>query len=879
MTPVHCCMRYILILAALASAGVCAFAQTPDLPGFDFTHAATVGQWQPTHDISRIQATPEGMKITIGGNDPYTTGPALELPGDTPLWLHIRLKASRSGTCQVFYFRAEAGAAEQNSVRLPVPTPDWIEKKVPLPALWPRTRFRIDPPGTAGSAVIAFMRLEPRVIIEPPEWPRPTALDVGEEAVKVFSGDILVRYCQDAPGSFAVEVAGKRMAVGMVNSLIGYVHDGKVRWVPLGASFRDPDGADWRIAQQFAAGREPGTLDVEVRVSVSRSRQVLFLPVFVLLPGLGSFGAAKEQAVLPGLEYLADEPSSSEADIRGPASNRQVPDRLKLTFPLMAITAEQRYLGLIWEPHPDLAAVFDSPDRFFDSEGHIMGLVFPGSDGECRVEHSLIPYGPKQLEADKPLVFRGTLIGGRSRSVIEAVKTYVHLKGLPPVPETVLDSQGFHRLASTGWLDSRIREGDRFRHAVWQGFGAHPAADAAVWLDYLAAATSDEALGVRLKETARTAIAAVRPEEYYGSAVGHVRVPAAPLVYGHVIESVERARDSGRRQLARFNPDGMLPYRRAQGKPDYSSTHFALDANGHTAQVVSSLLSSAMWCGEADLVGEGLRLLRAMDKFAHTVPRGAQTWEIPLHTPDIMASAHLVRAYTLGYELTGDDHLLEEAEYWAWTGVPFVYLTNPTAGRIGPYTTIAVYGATNWRAPVWFGQPVQWCGLVYADALYHLARLKPDGPWTQLADGITAAGIQVSWKEDDRERQGLLPDFFGLREQHRDGPAINPATVMVNAVRLYGCVPVYGVHVFRERGIIVHVPGSIVESQTGPAGVAFTVKGWPLRAYYVLVSGLSRAPAVRIDGKDAPIAGAHQYLPTGNLVLQVRREARVSLAL
>src|SRR5688500_11826110 len=170
-----------------------------------------------------------------------------------------------------------------------------------------------------------------------------------------------------------------------------------------------------------------------------------------------------------------------------------------------------------------------------------------------------------------------------------------------------------------------------------------------------------------------------------------------------------------------------------------------------------------------------------MDKSKGGVPRGAQTWEVPLHTPDVLASAHLVHAYTLGFELTGDASFLDQARYWAWTGVPFVYLVNPTGGRVGPYATIAVYGATNWEAPVWFGQPVQWCGLVYADALYRLAPRDPAGPWKQLADGITASGVQQSWPSSDAQRQGLLPDFFHLREQRADGPAINPGTLQANA--------------------------------------------------------------------------------------------------
>ena len=128
---------------------------------------------------------------------------------------------------------------------------------------------------------------------------------------------------------------------------------------------------------------------------------------------------------------------------------------------------------------------------------------------------------------------------------------------------------------------------------------------------------------------------------------------------------------------------------------------------------------------------------------------------MPLHTPDILAAAYLVRAYTLGYEITGEPQFLEQAKYWAWTGVPFVYLVNPTDQAVGPYATIAVYGATQWVAPNWMGLPVQWCGLVYADALYRLVKYDPSGPWQQIAEGISASGVQQTWPfGSDPARQG-----------------------------------------------------------------------------------------------------------------------------
>ena len=48
-----------------------------------------------------------------------------------------------------------------------------------------------------------------------------------------------------------------------------------------------------------------------------------------------------------------------------------------------------------------------------------------------------------------------------------------------------------------------------------------------------------------------------------------------------------------------------------------------------------------------------------------------------MHEPLILASAHMIRAYVYGYLLTDKTEYLEQARYWAWTGVPFLYLVNP----------------------------------------------------------------------------------------------------------------------------------------------------------------------------------------------------------
>jgi hypothetical protein len=890
--PLHIVSMLLLVSALLGLTMSTAAAQS--FPRFDFTRPEDARGWEPTHHVSRLQRTAEGLEITISGGDPYIHGPARDYPANTLLWLTVRLKSEQAGTAQIFYFRT--GATEEASVRFSIPAGQWEEARLPLPALGRGYRLRFDPPGTGGKCVLALLRTEARVVLQEPEWPQPVRPELTDRSPTVRSGDLELAHDGKNPNGFVLRVAGQEMAVGLTRSLIGTMQGDQPRWTPLGAgatvtaretagslhvatTLHDTDGATWRFEQRFSPG-QPGAIDGETRVTVDQDRRLLFLPLLVLLPGSGSFGASKGQALLPGLEYLENEPSSSEADVVGPASKRQVPDNLKITFPLMAIQAKDRYLGLIWQREPTFSALFDSPDRLFRAGGHLMGILAPGSDGRNRAEGSLLPYDAELLPAGKSLILSATLIGGKSRSVIPAVQQYVRLRGLPAVPKTGMDASSYLELAARGWLDSQIRVGDRFRHAVWPGFGEQPAADAAVFMEWLARRMNDAGLSSRLKEAAQGAIVRVAPDEYDVARVSHIFYPVASLLYGQLTSNAHRAEERGRALLTRFEPDGSALYKRNPNRPDYGKTHFAPDANGLTAQVVAAVLEAAAVTGDSELIREGLRVLRALDRFADGVPRGAQTWEVPLHTPDVLASANLVRAYTLGYELSGDTHFLEQARHWAWTGVPFVYLVNPTGQPVGPYATIAVYGATNWTAPVWFGQPVQWCGLVYADALYRLAPHDADGPWKQLADGITASGVQQNWPRADTDRQGLLPDFYLLRSQTSDGPAINPGTVLANAIRLFRQPALYDFRAFRANGLLVHAPGAITGSKEEPGRVSFTVDGWPDKPYRILIAGLKKTPRVLVDRREIVPTVSRSYIEEeGRLFLTLEGKVTVEIRL
>lgn len=877
------------------------------LPEFDFTRPAVSAEWGAEHDIAARAATEEGLSLTIGGRDPYLYGPARDYPADQPLWLRLRLRSDQAGQGQVFFFPATEGATEVRSVRFPVAGGGWEEVRVRLPALGPGWRLRIDPPGTGGLFVLGRLSTEPRVSLAAPAWPKPGVPEAGADAATIESGALKLIQNRREFGGFVVEVGGERMAGGQTAPLIGYFHNGAARWFPVNgpgtavvvespprmavadamlggavsvmARLTDPEGGRWELEQRFTLN-VAGTLQFEARARCDQPREILHLPLITLFPGLGSFGTNKVQALLAGVEYLENEPSSSTADLDPPGSDRQVTDTAKLTFPLMAVATRGRYLALSWNPPADgaVCALFDTPDRMLGSGAQVMGLLFPGSDGMNREENSLVPYGGVTVPADRWVRVAGLLLGGTGDSVVPAVRAYVELQGWPALPEVHGGTVAGLELLARGWLDSQIREGDLYRHAT-PGFRTMPAADAAVYQDWLAVRLAGTAFESRLQASAQRAVGKVAPAEYNQAQVGHVRRPLPALVYGAVEENLDRAARLAEGGLARFESEGLIRYRPSPGGLDYGRTHWASDANGLTAATLATVLQNAAFAGRQDLIDAALRHLRALvTRYANTVPRGAQTWEIALHTPDILAAAYLVECFVLGYELTGDAALLEQARYWAWTGVPFVYLHPPTPGAVGVYATIPVLGATQWVAPNWIGLPVQWCGLAYAAAIQRLARHEPSGPWLALAEGIVRSGFQQTYPASDRENVGLLPDSFSLRPQTRNPANINPGTLQAPAVPALGLGELYDFRVFRQAGLRVHAPGAITGADESANGVRFTVQSWSARPACVVVNGLRRVPVVRVNDAEVPLTAPHAYrAATGCLVLQVQGTAEVAV--
>ena len=843
---------------------------------FDFTNA---GHGWVGNPQARVETTQNGLTVKITGEDPWIEGSFVDIPGAgkaPKLRVTLEASCSNSGACRLFFAAPDQGFNEENANNLKFsskPSPKYMGI---IPLIANKLRFRIDPPGSDGSFSIKSIKVEPLTPLVSGKFSPPADVNLGGSVYSINNDKLRIIHNGRNWNSFVCyyEKSLKMLQANPDESMVYWDGKKSVEVSPKEGSFsfshtanelqarctvRDEGGAEWVLKRTFTSANNE--ISIETSISTSQQRNMAHLPWITLFAGKDNFGTSKQQALLPGVEYLANEPSSNEKEVKGKAANRKLIEQFKLCYPMMAIAAEDHWVSVAWDKlGAEFSPVFDSPDRIFNSGGHVMGLWSPAV-GDDRFQGELEVYGGFTLEANKTYTRKVVIRGGKGGSITEAIGDYVQRNTLPPLPKFKGGLERAIDLLAYGWLDSAAHEGNKWRHAVFgKRFPPSFAPDVPSYLLWLAANTENKNLKSRLEETANKAIAEI-PEGHQGvGGVSHIKLPAGALLYGNLASLVNQASKRIISRTATLDKNGGYAiYKQAEGKPDYASTLGSDHCNGFTAMTVERMMQDATLTGDRSARDKALKALdRMTELYSGQVPCGAQPWEMPLHTPDIVASGILIRSYVLGYLLTENPNYLEQARYWAWTGAAMVYLAPPVDGEIGTYATIGVIGATNWTSPNWIGQPVQWCGLVYRSALEELARVdkKQSDTWQKIARGITITGLQMTWPKDDPEnRGGLLPDYLLLKEQKRDGPAINPGTIQANLAEVYGRTPMYTVTRL-SNGMLVHVPGEIKKDNCKDGSISINIDAWPEREYKVLITGVAEVPG-KISWNDKDVKMDH----------------------
>ena len=835
---------------------------------FDFRNKQTCG-WFGNHDIATVTPTDEGLHaVSSGREDPWIEGPVIpKLPdGDyDKIILRIRFKGTGK-SISLFYGptftpRRQAGIPNKG-------LNEWTTQDIILPRLTDDSRLRIDPCMYEGEMTVATIQAIPYPTLFKPSFNKPAPIVVGDDAAVLSSGLLTICHAVDKWDAYVIENNRVPIACAHDEPLFGCMVNGKTEIINLAkdavttisqtassmtatAIFKDSGGAEWTAVRTFIAAHN-NAVNVTTSIRVTEDRQIVQMPWITLFPGLGSFSEHKTQALLAGVEYLVDEPSSDTKDFAPQKADRRIVNDYKLCFPLMAISHKKKWLSLSWDYNKFPATIFDSPDRQFHSGGHLFALWSPGPQ-QKRTENEFDIHEAFPIYKNIPLKLEATIaVGDNDDTVVSAIADYVERNPLPPLPVYEDGFQGALSLMAHGWLDSVVHVGDQWRHAYTRGTSHPPRTvfDAIVLMDYIAQKTTDKELAKRLLDCIAKTLPAIQPKEY-GTSITHNYQNLFSFLYQSAGEEwLKAVTVHANYNLDRLRADGSYPYRPLPPdvKLNYGTTHWADHANGLTA---TSLMGSARFVLASANPSFREKYLKTLDRvfacYRNDVPRGAQTWEIPMHSPDILGSAYMLVLATNAYKISGDPKYLKEAEYWALTGIPFVYLVNPVEhlNPKGLYATIAVLGATFWTAANWIGLPVQWCGAVYRNALYEYLDIL-DNPtkhafWKKIADGITITGLQFTYQKRDGDPDdeiGLLPDSYRLLTDIKGGPSINPGTIQLFMPQAYDETPIINVKMLKT-GLFIHALGEIKTISDSQAEIDL----WPAKPTDVLISGLSAKPS------------------------------------
>lgn len=591
--------------------------------------------------------------------------------------------------------------------------------------------------------------------------PRP-----GKRSLRLSSGHAELRFLDAPMGHGVVEVVARKgqdsRVIGMLRSLGSLQIDDSPRPELIYAQLRKEgqtvfgtwQGQACDLSFAFEPLR-PGWFATRCELKANRDLRLRALTCPELHIGCGGAGVKKDSALFCGLEYLtADEQSSGTESVAPDLAARFVPHPNKVTVPLMAVANEGWAAGIAWDPlqtwdghHDRPSAVFASPNRLDAQLDHLMAVFVP-SVGRHVAENTRAARRGLALERGASIVLRAEIfVLPVTENVCEVLPAWYKTHPVPELPDLSRNHRRHwaHSVAARlqGWSDERKQwRPEAHRDYAW-------APDIALRLYNYAIHNQDGLAGtamVQAKAAIEKAIADGGP--------GRLGLPLS-LHAGHVAENLGGL-GHGSHWLSQQRPDGSWPF--IPNEKTKSLGKRGDTALGICCGPILDLLRVARQTGHRRSLEAALKGLEYVEAHFRR-PAGGETWEVPLHAPNLRAAALAVECYVAAYELTGDAKHLARARYWANSGLPFVYTWNAPDRPAMRYATISVFGATFHTHP-WFGRAVQWVGMVYSRALQRLAPYDKTFPWGRIAEGIVMSCIQQQHMGERRQANNPMPGSF-----------------------------------------------------------------------------------------------------------------------
>lgn len=658
-------------------------------------------------------------------------------------------------------------------------------------------------------------------------------------------------------------------------------------------SARDRAGARWTFTLSVQR-LDTRTLKLGYACMPDQPRDVLAFEGPILLVGDRSTADVKSEAIFPGLEWLTtEEVSSSDLDIAAdhPDRFRFVPHPHKVTIPAMGVKTSAGVVGLLWDVHDRWSKeltlsqpIFAVPDRLKGTATHRLGLMSPNVPTGLG-DNRLIAQRPFRVAPGNFLRLSALIYTDpQAKDALSVLdRWFAHFVPDPPLPApqgSDLRQVEWSMKAYTDSLWVSDREG-------WLPYLGGPAiwSQSAFRADYV----YDLLKALLLVPNSDGAQAWRRLVDIALPRIGTPQAEDLQFEYGSPANSLSSLRFRALELMQSQNADGSWGFdadRRDQGVFKGYDYHQlgppgAVEL-GTCARNAFEILRYARLSGSEQAYRAGAKTLELMRRFM--VPRAAQVWEVPVHTPDILAAADAVHAYLEGYWFSGDKRWLAEARRWARAGLPFVYVWNAEGKPWMRYGSIPVFGASLYSVS-WFGNIVQWNGLRYAYALLKLCETDKTAPplWRQVALGITRCAMYQ--QSTAVKNLALWPDSYHTITDGRAAWDFAPRLILKNVYHFLG---------HEEEPRTVRLPSGIritsravkTQASESPRSLRIVLRHPKGEAGGVLVSGITRPSSVTLDGQSLPEVepGGRDsrwwYLPQHRaLIVRVNTDDEVTLVI
>ncbi len=515
--------------------------------------------------------------------------------------------------------------------------------------------------------------------------------------------------------------------------------------------------------------------------------------------GEASFGTEKDDAILPGVDWVVKDEWSSGTDFfKDPWALRVVPHPNKVSIPLMAISHEGTGLGLSWDPKQVATRwfnyrahvpqpVFAAPNFVDRMNNNLIGLMVPDATIEGH-ENEIYAEQPLELKIGQQINFDAELWLTEGNS-LDVVTDWVKRNGLPEPSEP--------RWSYEETLD---RIANAYNTNLWhegKGFGVIQRPNTSIrpsvpgFLVRYAEEHKDTQLGKELKEKLEWCRKQLdKPET--GKR-----------------ERLARLREKGDELIDRQGPKGEFYFdieNRDFGKDDFIVATSYIEPMGLSEDTaLEFIMRPALELLEiGQETGDKKYLDAARKTFDFGMhmqrPEAGDFWETPIHAANLLAGGNAAIAYYEAYREFGEEEYKDKAIYWIRSIIPLTHLWETDEVEM-LYNTKPVLSSSDWYFANWVRDHVQWEVLkVFAesgDRNIRWAEVDPEIDWDRYHEGITNAAIrwinihtEKKWKPHNLPstiegyEEGLYdycyPDTYNSTTGNYGGMLIAPANIVNN---------------------------------------------------------------------------------------------------